>query len=69
MLAACGSVEQMKACGLRTVKQQLQLKRLLSTTEVPAHITTAKSASGHGKLSMSTLKQLTPEEKRLYLIK
>ena len=60
----------MKACGLRTVKQQLPLKRLLlSTTEVPAHVTTAKSASGHGKLSMSALKQLTPEEKRLYLMK
>ena len=59
----------MKACGLTTVKQQLKLKCLLSShlktePEVPAH-----AVSVHGKLSMSAIKQLTPEERQLYLMK
>ena len=67
MLVRCGSMEQMKACGLTSVKQQLKLKQLLSPqlkAEVPTH-----AVSVHGKLSMSAIKKLTPEERRLYLMK
>ncbi|KAL5496464.1 hypothetical protein EMCRGX_G012756 [Ephydatia muelleri] len=31
LLAKCGTIEQHKACGLRSIKQQMQLKRLLNT--------------------------------------
>ena len=62
-------MEQMIACGLRTVKQQLQFKKLLShVTEVSAK-PEAKPISSHRKLSISAMKVLKPEEKRIYLIK
>lgn len=33
LLAKCGTIEQYKACGFKTVKQQMQLKSLLHTDE------------------------------------
>lgn len=79
-LANFGSMEQLKACGFATVKQQMRLRKLLlsvpasqsaSSTSLPAHSACASAIVHHhtGKLTLGEIKQMSVEEKHLYLIK
>ena len=77
MLCTSGTMDQYVACGLKTVKQQMQLRKLLygsqnvrspdqsssSTTE--GACTPSRPA---GKLTRMQLDQLSPEGKRVYLM-
>ena len=72
MLANSGSIEQLRLCGFKTVKQQLHLRKLLSnqsTVTTPTCSSTAAVSVKAGKLSMSAIKDMSPEDKHLYLIK
>ena len=77
MLSTSGSVDQMRACGLKTVKQQMTLKKLLgsccsssvaistsggSTSSVPMSPQPAK------KLTKKELAAPTPQDKSVYLM-
>lgn len=81
MLTSMGSVEQYKACGLLTVKDQLKLRKLIgqqcqSPSEPQSSPSDQSSASSsltiatpsRGKLSKKFLHDLTPEDKRVYLM-
>ena len=77
MLTTCASVEQLRACGLRTVKQQLYLRKLVSGMSPPTSTVTAMSpptsimtatVTGN-KLTMSAMRAMSEEDRRLYLIK
>ena len=72
MLSICASEAQLRACGLRTVKQQLHLRKLVSnmcTHPTPITSTTLASTSADSKLTMSAMRAMTPEERWLYLMK
>lgn len=69
MLCKSGTYDQMRACGLATVKQQLRLKKLLSPETEVISISPIPRKSEAGKLSMPAIKSLTAEDRRLYLIK
>ena len=65
-----GSVEQLNLCGLRTVKQQLQLMKLLvPITAAAVASPTTVMPSTSGKLMREEMKKMTPKEKCIYLIK
>lgn len=78
MLASHGSIEQMKACGLKTVRQQMDLKKLISSA-VNYHdesssfnsssLSTTKFNVDDRKLSRKAMQEMTKEEKYIYLIK
>ena len=75
-LGTCASMEQLAFCGLKTVKQQLTLKRLVQS------FTTQPAAPGRSlakdiikeekgkarKLTREEMNSLPPEEKRVYLM-
>ena len=62
-----------KPCGLCTVKKQLYLRRLVSGTSPPAQISTVTAnttdTSIDNKLTMSAMRAMSEEDRRLYLIK
>ena len=74
------SFEQMKACGLKIVKDQMKFQTLLAEMDEPAsqyrmsggYIScsgSSSSSNGSPKLTIKEIKKLPAEEKRLYLIK
>ena len=73
-LGTCASIEQLCSCGLKNVKQQLKLKRLIHdqsalVTTQPVSSTSVKVKEEKGrKLTRKELKCLPPEEKRVYLM-
>ena len=76
MLANTGTVEQLKLCGFKTLKQQLLLRKLLvsSSSATPSSTPSAPAAlspgtSTGGKLTLSAMKTMSSEDKQLYLIK
>ena len=73
MLSSCATMEQLKACGLRTVKQQLLLRKLLSPVQHSVAAASSTPASGTvagtSKLTISAMKAMSEEDRRLYLIK
>ena len=79
MLVNYASVEQMQLCGLKTIKDQMKLKKVFavvchggnadSTFAVPSCATvtfnssdTSGTSKGTRKLTLSEIKNLTPEE-------
>ncbi|KAL5510543.1 hypothetical protein EMCRGX_G006105 [Ephydatia muelleri] len=76
LLCQHGSMEQLKACGLKTVSEQLKLRKLITLTlEQPtkaAACDNSPAPEGFGgarkKLSLVELMKIPPEEKRLYLM-
>ena len=80
MLTSMGSVEQYKACGLLTVKDQLRLRKLIgkqcqspsqeqsSASDQSSASSTTHATPSRGKLSKKFLQDLTPEDKRVYLM-
>ena len=64
MLTTCASVEQWRACGLHTVKQQLYLRKLVSGTS-PQLTPTVNSTitSTDGKPTRAAMKAMTEEER------
>eukprot|EP00731_Ephydatia_muelleri_P009432 Em0005g18a len=76
LLCQHGSMEQLKACGLKTVSEQLKLRKLITLTLKQPTNTAACDYSpapeGFGgarkKLSLVELMKISPEEKRLYLM-
>ena len=71
MLSTCASVEQLRACGLRTIKQQMYLRKLISATNTQMNTckATTAAACADNKPTMSAMKAMSEEERRLYLIK
>jgi len=75
MLADNGSMDQLKSCGFIKVKDQLKLQKLLGgdydSSSKGLQLTRSNNVtvSSNGKLTLAEMKKLTPEEKRLYLIK
>ena len=78
-LETCASIEQLCSCGLKTVKQQLKLKRLVHDQSTAVLVTTQPVSSilvkvkdvkeeKARKLTREELKCLPPEEKRVYLM-
>ena len=61
-----GTMEQLSACGLKTIKQQLLFRNLMKSQ--PVYEVNGSHQSGY-KLSMLALKNMKEEDKRLYLIK
>lgn len=68
MLANQGSLEQMQACGLKTVRQQMHLKKLASSA-VSGDTSSSTTNVDDCKLSIAAMKQMKKEEKYIYLIK
>ena len=69
MLANSGTVEQLKLCGFKTVKQQLHLRKLLLSTNLQSTTPGIPVSAKAGKLTLSAIKDMSPEDKHLYLIK
>uniref|UniRef100_A0A1X7U905 Uncharacterized protein n=1 Tax=Amphimedon queenslandica TaxID=400682 RepID=A0A1X7U905_AMPQE len=80
MLVNCASLEQLNACGLHTIKKQMKLRKHYSTLCTPETVscdgtggTVSASPSATScdskKLTLSQMKVLSPEHKRLYLMK
>ena len=81
MMLTCASMEQLQACGLKTVKAQMHFRKVAGTfmwgsspapsvrSETSGSSTISSTPSRTQKLKMKEIKQLTPEEKRLYLMK
>jgi hypothetical protein len=85
MLLTCASMEQLQACGLKTVKAQMHFRKVAGTfvwgsspgpstpsrgCSVTSNSSTISDAPNRTqKLRMKEIKQLSPEEKRLYLMK
>ncbi|KAL5515074.1 hypothetical protein EMCRGX_G000192 [Ephydatia muelleri] len=73
LLAKCGTIEQYKACGLRSIKQQMQLKRLLNTDkrELEGSSSLEREMSSKKfdrKLKLLELRTISPEDRRTYLM-
>ncbi|KAL5503539.1 hypothetical protein EMCRGX_G010505 [Ephydatia muelleri] len=73
LLAKCGTIEQYKACGLRYIKQQMQLKRLLNTDkrELEGSSSLEREMSSKKfdrKLKLLELRTISPEDRRIYLM-
>ena len=72
MLSSSGTQDQYKACGLRTVKDQMKLRKLLGPHNVSPHPQSSCSSAGTtttgGKLSLKEMKILSPEDKQVYLM-
>ena len=74
MLAHSGSMEQLRLCGFKTIKQQLSLRKLISPSSLTTSTSSATapvtlSSSKAGKLSLASIKGMSSEDKHLYLIK
>ena len=74
MLADQGSVEQLRECGLPTIKHQMKLKKFLQSINPPAFLPTPVTTpttpcTQDRKLTKAELSKLPPEEKQTYLIK
>ena len=71
-LGTCATMEQLSTCGLKTVKQQLTLKRLVqsfTTQGATSAKDTIKEEKGKArKLTREEINSLPPEEKRVYLM-
>ena len=84
-MSTSGSMDQFVACGLRTVKDQMKLRKLLldvnqgmnaaSTSSGTLILSPSSSGSSTSdgsncsrKLSIKEIKQLSPEDKRIYLM-
>ena len=65
-------MEQLSSCGLKTVKQQLTLKRLVHSLTTQPRTTLVKDVKEEKgkarKLTRAEMKSLPPEEKRVYLM-
>ena len=68
MLSTSGTIEQLKACGFTTVKQQMMLKRLLSTTAPASGSITPVASSRVRKLKKKEINDLSPQDKSVYLM-
>ena len=80
MFCTSGSMDQLYACGLKTVQQQMQMRKLLlnsshayagsSVSGTDSCVTTVpESPPAHDrKLKKKELQKLTPEDKRIYLM-
>ena len=57
MLSSSGTLEQYQACGLRTTKDQLQLRKLLGPQNIPPHPQSSSSSATTtvGKLSLKEM--------------
>ena len=67
-LAGVGGLDQLIACGLKSVCSQLKFKRLAKPSTLAAQSKESYVADNKGcKLKMTELKNLPPEEKRVYL--
>lgn len=75
MLADNGSVDQLKSCGFIKIKDQLKLRKLLGSYNDSfskgKHLMQSSNItiSSNGKLTLAEMKKLSPDEKRLYLMK
>jgi len=73
-LAEMGSSEQLKACGLETVMEQLKMKWLVKPVEgyvrfEPSNLhSLTSSRPGNSKLSMKQLNDLQAKHKMVYLM-
>jgi hypothetical protein len=74
MLCTSGTTQQYTMCGLKTVKQQMKLKKLILKPKIPSSIPSTSTATSdqvtpkrQGKLSKRKIAELTPEDKRMYL--
>ena len=74
-MVTCASMEQLQACGLKTVKLQMRFRKLTSSavdsTNSGSTVSgTVSSTPTRGrKLTQEGIKALTPEQKRLYLMR
>ena len=74
MLAKEGSLDQLKACGLKTVADQMRLRKLVvkkTTKHTDMSIPPPEKDKWPGrKLTKLELKEIaSPEERRIYLMK
>lgn len=80
-MGSMGSMEQYKACGLATVKDQMKLRKLIGNLSRPSADASSQSSASQsstssytgttpsrGKLNKEMLRELTPEDKRVYLM-
>lgn len=71
LLSSSGSVDQLRACGFKTIKEQLKLKKLLSEepTQPSMAMDVKPNYKSTSKLTLSEMKCMSPDDKRLYLSK
>ena len=67
-LGTCATMEQLCSCGLKTVKQQITLKRLIQSTMHAVEEVQKEEKGKARKLTRAEMKSLAPEEKRVYLM-
>ena len=73
MVSMQGSYDQLKACGLKTVADQMKLQKFITKSSGSA-ISNCKSDSTSGqfpgrKLTKAELNALSPEDRRVYIMK
>ena len=80
MLSTTGSIDQLIACGFRTVKQQMTLRKLLPSRCSSSMLMSAGSSSGSTasisaaspqpsrKLTKNELNNLSPQDRCVYLM-
>ena len=69
MLAEQGSVEQLKECGLTTIKHQMKLKKFLQSIPPPPPAFLPTPVTTPTPSTKAELSKFPPEEKQTYLIK
>ena len=76
MPAVQGNIEQLRECGMLTIKQQLQLKKFVQSLDPtptpdpsPSTTTSSHTQLQDRKLTKKELARLPLEEKQTYLIK
>ena len=74
MVSEHGSYDQLTACGLKTVANQMKLQRLITKDSKSAVSMHKKDATTSGrfpgrKLSKAELNELSPEDRRVYIMK
>ena len=73
LLICSGSIEQLKICGFKTIKDQLTLKKVISEDDgsnlkkINSIRPTGEAKPSSSKLTLSEMKCMSAEEKRLYL--
>ena len=78
MLSTTGSIDQLRACGLKKVKQQMTLKKLLGSCCSSSVVISSSGGSTTSSVSMSPqpakkltkkeLDALSPQDKSVYLM-
>ena len=80
MLSTNGSIEQLIACGLKTLKQQMTLKKLLGSCcsssvvisssggSTPSLVSMSPHVQPSKKLTKKDLDALSPQDKSVYLM-